>query len=70
MTASKRKRCVNVAWRRDRHVRILSDAFGYRGKIGSIINVGERFVYVRIRLGRKPGQHDEVAYPPGDLKLI
>jgi len=66
---AKRKRCVNVAWRRDRHVRILDCPFGYAGKIATIMNVGERFVYVHIKLGKKPDQWDAVAYPPKNLRL-
>lgn len=67
---AKRKRCVNMAWKRERHVRIKHDAFGYLNKIGEIMNVDERFVYVRIKLGRKPWEFDEVAYLPEHLKLI
>lgn len=65
-----RKRCVNVAWRNNRHVRILHPAFGYKGKIASIMNVGPERVLVRITLGKKPGDWDAVSYLPGDLRLI
>lgn len=65
-----RKRCVNVAWSVDRHVRIKHPAFGYQNKIGEIKHVGAEKIYVRIKLGKKPGQFDEVAYFPEHLKLI
>jgi hypothetical protein len=67
---ARRKRCANVAWKSGRRVRILSDAFGYGGKVATITGVGEKFVYVRIVLGRKPEDWDAVAYPPTDLRLI
>jgi ribosomal protein L21E len=67
---SKRVRCVNAAWHNGRRVRILHPAFGYAGKIGEIMNVGSEKVYVRIKLGKKPGEHDEVAYLPAHLRLI
>jgi hypothetical protein len=66
----KRKRCVNVAWSSGRRVRILHPAFGYGGKTATITGVGERFVYVTIKTGRKPDQWEAVAYVPGDLHLI
>jgi hypothetical protein len=65
-----RKRAVGPAWRRDRKVRILTNEFGYGNKIGTIANVGEKFVYVRIRTGKKPQDWDEVAYLPQNLRLI
>lgn len=66
----KRKRCVSVAWRKGRRVRILHPAFGYKGKIGAITNVGPQRVYVRIKTGRTVWDWQEVAYIPDDLKLI
>jgi hypothetical protein len=65
-----RPRCVNVYWRKGRRVRILSCPFGYQGKLATIGSVGEKYVYVRVYLGKKPGQHDEVAYPPECLRLV
>jgi hypothetical protein len=65
----KRKRCVNVAWRLHRKVRILECPW-YQGKMGTIENVAEHHVLVRITLGKKPGQWDIVKYPPGSLRLI
>lgn len=65
-----RKRCVSVYWRRGRRVRILNPAFGYGNKLGEITSIGEHHVYVRIKLGKKPGQWDEVAYFPEHLRLI
>jgi hypothetical protein len=65
-----RKRCANVAWRNGRRVRILHPAFGYKGKLGEIMNVGAEKVLVRITLGKKPGEHDDVAYLPEHLRLI
>jgi len=65
-----RKRCANVYWRKGRKVRILDPAFGYKNKIGLIQHVGAEFVYVRIVFSKKPGDHDEVAYPPEHLWLI
>jgi len=67
---AKRPRCVNVYWRNNRKVRILSCPFGYQGKLGVITSVGAENVYVRITLGKKPGQWDEVAYPPECLRLV
>jgi ribosomal protein L21E len=67
---AKRKRCVSVAWKPGRRVRIKHPAFGYNGKIGEIQSVGPEHVFVRIRLGKKPGDHDEVAYLPEHLRLI
>lgn len=69
---AKRKRCVNVYWRNGRGVRILHPAFGYGGKKGIIVGVGPEKVYVRIILGKKPGEIDEVAYPDPltQLRLI
>ena len=60
------------SWRKDRKVRILDNAFGYGGKIGIIQHVGATKVYVRIVLGKKPGQIDEIAYPnpTEQLRLI
>lgn len=65
-----RPRCVNVAWKKDRHVRIQHPAFGYKNKIGIIQHVGAKYVYVRIMLGKGPGEHAEVRYLPEHLKLI
>lgn len=67
---AKRKRAVSVYWKPGRRVRILDDAFGYRNKIGTIASVGVSHVYVTIRLGKRPTDWDEVAYPPGCLRLI
>ena len=64
------KRCVNVAWRRGRRVRIKHPAFGYENKLATIMHVGADRVYVRITLGKKPGQLDEVAYLPEHLRLV
>jgi hypothetical protein len=60
------------SWRKDRKVRILSNAFGLGGKIGIIQHVGATKVYVRIVHSKKPGDHDEVAYPnpTEQLRLI
>jgi len=66
---AKRKRCVNVYWTRGRRVRILDCPFGYAGKLGTISDVGEKFVYVCIKLGRKPGEHTTIAYPPKNVRL-
>lgn len=66
---AKRKRCVNVAWRKLRKVRILDPTFGYKGKIGVIQHVGEDKVYVRVTHSKKPGDHDEVAYPDPTTQL-
>jgi hypothetical protein len=65
-----RKRCVGPAWRRDRRVRILAEDFGYKNKIGTIRGVGEKYVYVEVRYGKKPDQWDEIAYLPKNLRLI
>jgi ribosomal protein L21E len=65
-----RHRCVNVAWRNGRHVRILDPTFGYQGKIGTITYVGAETVSVRIKLGKKSHEWDEVAYLPEHLRLI
>jgi hypothetical protein len=65
-----RKRCVNSAWRKGRRVRILVDDFGYGGKAATIDSVGERFVYVKVRTGKKPEDWDAVAYLPKHLRLI
>ena len=65
-----RKRCVGAAWRNGRHVRILHPAFGYGNKIGTIDDVSSARVYVRIKLGKKPGQCDVIAYLPEQLRLI
>lgn len=65
-----RKRCVNVYWKRGRRVRILHPAFGYGNKKGEIINVDDQYVYVRVIFSKKPGDHDEVAYLPEQLRLI
>ena len=62
--------CVGAAWRKGRHVRIIDPAYGYGGKVGTIMRVGERYVYVRIKTGRTIWDWDEVAYTPGCLKLI
>lgn len=67
---ARRKRCVSVAWRKHRRVRILHPAFGYKGKIGAITNVGPEYVYVLIKTGRTLWDRDEVAYLPDHLKLI
>jgi hypothetical protein len=66
----KRKRCVNVAWRNGRHVRIKECPFGYVGKVAAITGVNETFIYVHIKLGRKPHEWDAVAYLPKNLRLI
>lgn len=58
------------AWQRGRRVRILAEDFGYGGKVATIANVGARFIYVTIKLGRKPADWDAVAYRPDDLRLI
>ena len=49
----RRKRCVGIAWKVGRRVRIKSPAFGYGGKIGVIQRVGAQHVYVLIPKGRK-----------------
>jgi hypothetical protein len=67
---AKRKRCVSISWRTGRRVRILHPAFDFGGKLGTIRNVDERFVYVRIKTGKKPGDWEEVAYLPGHLRLV
>lgn len=67
---AKRKRCVNVYWTRGRKVRIKHPAFGYGGKLGYIMSVGPERVHVRIVFSKKPGDHDEVAYLPEQLRLI
>jgi len=64
------KRAVGSAWRTDRRVRILAEEFGYKGKIGTIRGVGETYVYVMVRYGKKPEQWDEIAYLPENLRLI
>lgn len=60
------------SWRRGRKVRILHPAYGYKGKIGTISNLGKRGVYVRVPLGKKPDEWDEVVYdtPNEQLRLI
>lgn len=66
-----RQRCVDDRWKKDRHVRILHPAFGYKGKIAEIKSVGPERVCVRIILDRhKPDGWTEVSYSPEDLKLI
>lgn len=67
---AKRKRCVNVYWKVGRKVRILAPDWGYGGMKGTIMHVGEDFVYVRIVFSKKIGDHDEVAYYPQHLRLI
>lgn len=67
---AKRKRCVSVYWRRGRRVRILHPAFGYGGMKGEVQSIGPERVYVRIVFSKKPGDHDEVAYLPEQLRLI
>lgn len=66
---AKRARCVNVYWRRGRRVRILHDAFGYGGKLGTITSIGPKRVYVRIKLGKTVWDWDEVSYLPEHLRL-
>lgn len=65
-----RPRCVNVYWRKGRHVRVLHPAFGYQGKIATIEHVGAEKIYVSIKTGKKPWEVDQVAYYPGQVKLI
>lgn len=64
------KRIARAAWRSGRKVRILSDAFGYGGKIGTIRGMGAERVFVEVKLGKKPADWDEVAYLPEHLRLI
>jgi len=69
-----RKRCVNPDWHRGRKVRIVNCPFGYKGKVATITQVDERYVYVRIKLTKGPIRADKdwdaVAYPPENLCLI
>lgn len=67
---TKRKRCVNVAWRKGRRVRILTNEFGYGNKVADIMDVGVTYVYVQVRTGRKPADRDVIAYLPASLRLI
>lgn len=64
------KRFVRSAYRRGRKVRILSNAFGYGNKVGVITSVGMERIYVRVSLGKKPQDWDEVAYLPEHVRLI
>jgi hypothetical protein len=67
-----------AAWTRDRHVRILSDAFGHGNKVGVINGVGSDRVFVRVVSTEacdyvehpKKLCTDVVAYHPADLRLI
>lgn len=70
MTTTTTKRFVRSAYRQGRRVRILHNAFGYANKVGTISSVGAERIYVRITLGKKPEQWDEVAYLPDHVRLI